>query len=389
MIGTSASSFRSTDFMVNLYERQYTHAGFIGTLITEGSSYSQKVSSFGGADQAEFSLVISEPEIEDWLANGLGRWIKVTDPELRVIWCGFINEISIQISGLEYKIGPVTEIANRVRATYTPQQVNVNPPITEEQQVTDWADDLDSQREFGIIEETISAYNMDSAGAEAVRDLWLTENAWPAREGNYRGDSDGYSMSVSCLGAQHSLNFFTFFETTITSISSPGGMIRRVLSANPNYNYLSTDTQFVGDVDNYLYVYQETGIKGLDAIRGYTSVGDDAGNKTLFWVDDERVCHFGYAPTEPEYFTTLKDASRRIFVADGTEVPPWNVQPGRWIQYMDLPILAIDGSLQSDPRNFFIESISYSMPYGLQINGSSVKTINQRLAQLSMMGNRQ
>lgn len=384
------SRYHSTDFMVHLYEKaSFDGGGFIETLTVEGTSYSQKINSFGGEDQCQFNLVVHEQEIPDWLNRGLGRLVRVTDPALGLVWHGFINEISVKVSGLDYKIGPLTGITNKLRVLYTPQQTQFNPPVVEEEQVTDWGYDIDSRNKFGTIEETISASGASLSTALAVRQTWLNENAWPAREGSYTGSDTGYSLSVSCLGAQHTLNFYTYTNTLTTASSSPSGEIIKILNANPNFDYISSDRQFIREIPLYVYTYQDTGVKGLDAIRGYIEVGSDAGSKTLFWIDQEGVPHYDYAPTQPKYFTDLRDAARRIYLADGVEIPPWRIRPGEWIQYTDLPITTTDQNLAKDPRNFFIESVAYSMPYGLQLNGSSIKTITQKLASLSLMSNRQ
>lgn len=381
-----ATSVRPTAFTVNIYESPTSsHSGFLRSLEIDSDSYSHTISAFGGSNQASFSMVDYAIYTEDWLLNSIGRWVRVFDNELTLIWEGFINSISITISGLEYQIGPMTEIANRVKARYTPQ-ATYTPPIIGLQNETSWTDNLESQAKFGIIEHIISTSELPFSAAVDVRDRWVEEYAWPAREGIYRSDGDDMRVSVECLGAFHTLGFYTFSYTAAPQVYYTSDQVTNALDYNPNLTFINSSRAGIASIQNTIYGYTFSDQTGLEVIRGLTAAGDDAGNRVLFSIDLGGLPKFDYAPTEPKYFTTLRDASRRITVGDGTHVPLWSIQPGEWIQFTDLPLNGELPGMYEDPRNLFIENVTYRMPFALELSGGTIRTLTQQIAKLGLQG---
>jgi hypothetical protein len=45
-----------------------------------------------------------------------------------------------------------------------------------------------------------------------------------------------------------------------------------------------------------------------------------------------------------------------------------------------------DTNIRQDPRNIFVESLAYTAPYGLILNGGKISTLSQRLAQKGLGG---
>ncbi len=72
--------------------------------------------------------------------------------------------------------------------------------------------------------------------------------------------------------------------------------------------------------------------------------------------------------------------------AAGGFVDPWDVKVGEWIQFTDLDVcqtLSTD-SFRDDSRMMFIEGLSYTAPYTLQISGGKVDTLTQQLNKLGL-----
>ena len=86
------------------------------------------------------------------------------------------------------------------------------------------------------------------------------------------------------------------------------------------------------------------------------------------------------------YQHKIQDESLNIEqYGSGVEVRPWNIKPAQWVFLSDF--LAggdIPTERRLDPRFIFIESVTFSAPYDVQINGGKINTIKQLLASQGM-----
>jgi hypothetical protein len=107
-----------------------------------------------------------------------------------------------------------------------------------------------------------------------------------------------------------------------------------------------------------------------------------------FGVYDDRQAYYKKMPTAIEYVYRLSSGSQAIETTGGARVQPWNVRPAKWLEIPDFLIgrAAGGGNLRDDPRNVFIESVTYTAPFGLTINGGKVSTLKQKMAQLGLGG---
>lgn len=104
----------------------------------------------------------------DWLR----RPVVVRSAGQQPIWWGYIWSVAVPIGG--YMVGASMEgVANRVRVRYT--------DTTPAEAVTGWADDVQSQTTFGVIEyeEEMKQEQATSTEAEQRRDRILSDLAWP------------------------------------------------------------------------------------------------------------------------------------------------------------------------------------------------------------------
>ena len=74
----------------------------------------------------------------------------------------------------------------------------------------------------------------------------------------------------------------------------------------------------------------------------------------------------------------------------GNAIQPWAVRPGKWLLFTNLlPGALVAQSLANEPeaeRSMFIESVQYSAPNGLRLQGGVVNSLRQALAQWGVTG---
>jgi len=115
------------------------------------SSYSHTIQAVGGYWQANFTINDNQDNIEDWLADGLGRHIEVFNESQEMIWEGFVDEVSANLGALTVSRGMLLDIANRVSVVYTTVDTSTDPPTTGDQSETSVENDTTSQTKYGII----------------------------------------------------------------------------------------------------------------------------------------------------------------------------------------------------------------------------------------------
>jgi hypothetical protein len=121
-------------------------------------------------------------------------------------------------------------------------------------------------------------------------------------------------------------------------------------------------------------------------IQELVEAGDDNQERVTFGVFADRQITFESLPTDVAYQHRIAGQNARIEVyGAGVEVRPWNVKPGQWVFLPDfLAGTAQPTDKRLDPRYLFIESVKFSAPYDLSLNGGKVNTIRQLLAQQGM-----
>jgi hypothetical protein len=149
---TEPSFFKQSGISVSYHEPLVKGGGFLGTLQDQLDSYRHESRATGGYYSARIRVKERQDVIEDWLQAGLGRHIVVNNEALEVSFVGFLNTINANLGPLTYKLGPLTDIGNRVRVVYSTVDNSVTPPVVGVRTTTADADDTDSQALYGIIE---------------------------------------------------------------------------------------------------------------------------------------------------------------------------------------------------------------------------------------------
>ena len=361
---------------------------YIGELTDRVSSWKHDIDSGMGYRLASFGMTLITGEVDEWYHNGLGRHIVVYNQAHIPIFEGFINVITLNYAGEITKIGPLMEISNRVSVEYTPVDYTVYPPVRGATTTTEIAEDLVSQTLYGILETVLSAGDATAEDAEQCRDSFLVENAYPNITGELNPGQLTIvpQMSVEIAGYGAWLERFIFDAATVGTIDLRT-QILAVLAAEPN-NILSTDYSLISA--NALLVPQseDHNRSGMTVISGLVVLGDAADTRYTFGITAGRKVVYRPVPSTPKYEYRLSEGAISLHdYATLALVQPWDIQVSNWIIFPDLLIgLSPIINLYHDPRAMFIESLSYSAPYGIAFSGSRYSTLAQKLAKLSLGG---
>jgi len=321
--------------------------------------------------------------------NSLGRHVTCYDEDQQIIWAGFVNSVSGNLGGLAIERGPLLDVANRAELYSTPIiDPTPDPPVTGDQMPTVIAQDTASQARWGIIEKILSSGQMLDDMAEQMRDLYLAEYLDPktAKSFSLSGNSNP-QVSIKCLGYVHWLETYAYNQTATALTDVASDKIEDVLAADPN-NLFSTDYSKIDFNGTLVPSYENASRTAWTIIKEITALGDGSDNRWVFGVWDSQRAVYAAVPTTVKYTQSLSDPSQRI-IDDHTKavIPPWKVKPGQWMMYTDLLVGQIqDTTLGVDPRTQFIESVIFTAPADLQLAGSQVSTLQQKLARLGLGG---
>lgn len=359
----------------------------VGNFSDSVSAIRFNVAAEGGYKDASITIAGPLVEIEDWVERGLGRHVEIYDPALDVVFECFVNRLDVGVGPLAQTIGPLLDIGNRVSVIYSPiLDADADPPVIGATQPTTIAEDALSQDRYGIVEKVLSGGTCQDDDAERYRDTYLAEHAWPeSGEALTPGSGGEPTVRLECLGYEAFLDAYVY-STTTTGTTTASAKITAVIGADPN-GLFSTD---YGDIDTNAYLvaaYDDDNTFAKSIIQGIVALGDVSDNRWLFGIYRGRRAHYKQVPDVPDYVHRLSDPAQEVTLTAGGVVRPWNVRPGRWLFIPDWLIGRTEPTaMRRDPRYIFIESVEYSAPYGLRINGNKIGSLPQMLAKMGLGG---
>jgi len=123
-------------------------------------------------------------------------------------------------------------------------------------------------------------------------------------------------------------------------------------------------------------------------IKELVALGDSTGARYTFGCWAGRMLVYEPASTIIDYEQRLGDEQGRIFRKAGGEVRPWNVLPGKWIEFTDfLPGFTLTGTyLRMNPRCMYIERTTFTAPYTVQLSGGDTDLVSRKLGQFGLSG---
>ncbi len=359
-------------------------SNFLFTLTGMENRYSQTIEAIGGYNNAQFNVKDSQTDIEDWIDNGLGRHIETYDEAQNKIWDGFVNRISANLGSLTVTRGPMLDIANRVSIVFSTIITTVTPPLFGIRVQTALANDVSSQTDFGIIEKILSSGGVRPTEAEQIRDTFLAENKEPQTSQNINiPPSQEISVTIECLGYIHLTKVFPF-NSTQTGLQNLSTRIGQIFDASPTVTF---DTSGIASNTTQVRAFENDNNIAWGLLKGLTAKGDASDNRFNLGVFTDQRVKYEQVVNEIVYQERLSDPESRIETLSGERVFPWNVLPGRWLFIPDFLIgQSQPTDLRLDPRAVFIESVTFTAPWGLRIVGGKADRLPQRLARLGLSG---
>jgi hypothetical protein len=363
----------------------YSTRSYAARITSNINYYSHDLRNVGGYWSAALKLNDTVRKIEDWLENGLGRHITVYNPNLDIIWEGFVNRLNATLGGQQHSVGPLLDMANRIKVTYSTENANVEPPVTGSRLTLAAGNNADSQGRYGIVERSFSVRGTDATGATQVRDMMLNDPTTvnPPVSDQFSFGGGGPGADIECLGYWHWLDTYYYTLTGVTGYENLSAKIQAVLAANPNAGVFSTDYSQI-TANTYQVKRYETGDrKGLDVLMELRKLGDSSNNVYQMGMYAGRRMVYGVYPTDIAYHRR-NHSNKGLVNALDRLVRPWDMLPGRWLFTPDFligrypPITGAD--LGRDPRVSFVETVKFNAPYGVSMSGLKFSNVDQVLA---------
>lgn len=357
-------------------------------------SYKHAIDVGGGYESCSFSLNCSMLQAEDWFMS-LGNHIEIHSDGLNQIWEGFVNKIEISAGDISVSRGPLMDVVNKVTVSYS--EVNrgynlggVNVNLGGEQLYTTPYNDTVSQATWGVLEEILSAGSLNPGEINYLPQAYVDDNKNPhvSQDINLSGGGgEQPTVSISCRGYADFLEKYIYSETVAGAATIDlSQKIQNILADDPN-GIFSTDYSKIASNTTAVTRYDDKYKTAKSAINELMPLGDSSFNRYIWGVYNDRVVKYNAVPTTIRYSYSILDGKSRVSEIGGAaEVNPWEVLPGYYILISNLlPGIATNTSdIKKDPRIMFIESVSYSAPYGVQLSGGKTDTISQRMNRLGL-----
>lgn len=351
-----------------------TNPDYLLKLIPE--TYSHTNSASVGYDSCNFTINVDINKLLYIINNLFGRNITCFNDNNVKCWEGFINEINLNIGGLTYNIGPLLDMANKVVARYTEYTTGV--PGT-----TTYANNVASQKQYGVITKVLSIGNVSATNAEKIRDEYLYENSQPFANisGNISDSVGGYSITINCLGHYHLLST-VIYNNTSSGTTTITDKIKSVLASDPNKAINVAAGNFY---NNTLSVNKNDNADRIatDVIRELVNLGGATTNTRTMFVCYGRNAQYRLVDKTIKYLYKEKGI-QNIITVQGKPVDKSLFRPGSFAEN-----ISVAGQLSSNiksKKNFFIESCTYTYPNQLSISGNKYGELGQRLAKLGLGG---
>lgn len=385
---TTPSCLSSKGLSLIAYDPLVIGNNIIANLTESISSYTHTISANGGFTSASFVINGSSNYIEDWLINGMGRHIQLYSPELRIIWEGFVNQAEARIGSMTYSLGPLTGIANRVMAWYTPVWYVDDVKYTGTTYPTILVEDADSQAKYGIWEKVLNIGEVTDDEAEYIRDLYLEENANPVGNPTLSIPSGSHpTINIQCRGYIDWLSNYVYEDLAVNQWVYMNDMIEAILGDDPN-DIISLSYDNIDENTLIFPTHQEEGKTAKTLIDDIVMQGDASNNRWLFGIYADRKASYRAVEPTVEYVYHRDSNVLSVETIYKENVNPWDVTAGKWVS---IPA-ATHGKIydisfpRTDIRSFFGEEVTFTAPDQVVISGAKIRKLSQYMAQRGLGG---
>jgi hypothetical protein len=381
----------SLGFTINISEPLWIGTASLESVGDVVTSYTHAIDVAGGYATCAFNIGGSRDEAEDWLYSRIGAHVEVHNSSGVKVWEGFVNEVSITLGTLAITRGPMTAIANSVYVKYqTPAYYfpGAGLSIGGDQFITGPDDDATSIALYGTREKILSGGTASDNEADNISNTFLNENAYPAisQDVSIGGAGGNVSINIKCSGYMNLLDYVPANIGAGVGEMNLSTKLEETLAKDPD-DIFSTNYDFVESNTEQVQVYYEEDQTALDIIKGLVSLGAGPSGyeRTIWGIYDDLTLHYESIPTDYEYTYSIGDVAQIITDGSNSIVEPWDIKPGKFMLVSDFLVgRIIPATLREDPRMLFIESVTYTAPDTLKLQGGRVDTINQKLAKLNL-----
>ncbi len=355
------------------------------SLALRASGLSTTSQADGGYWSANVQFQASEAEVSDWISQGVGRDITFHNAAGVVVWNGIVNSVSADWGGLSLKSGDFLELANQVTVNYQAVTYNTNPPVGGSKQTVTDAIDLDSQGRYGVQAEVVNAGAGGVTDAEQYRDRFIAERAFPDTSVSFSlQNSNSPSITIECVGYAQLLSR-PLYGTSATGRVNASAKVSSLFALDPNGIF--PDTSAIDENTLQVPAFENGEKRLFEVLQSTTALGDASFNRWISGIGAIRKPYYREAVQEVTYTYLLADTEPRIEGKNRSYVFPWDVQAGKWMFLSGvLENLPTMDDFSKDPRYIFIEDVSWSAVWGLDINGGRVFKSSQILAQMGLGG---
>lgn len=361
----------------------------MGSVTGEIESYRHILRALGGYWEAQFTVNAGRDYAEEWLDERLGWHIEVYDEGQQTIFEGFVNEVEVVMGGFSVTRGPLVQAANKVDLVYSTVDTTTTPPTVGIRALTGIQEDNAQQQRYGIIETILSAGGCTAAEATQVRDAWLADNSRPRTTKRWSNVPAGRTaFTVRVLGYVHMMQHYVYSYTAGSALQTLEQKLEWVLNQDLNDLLNSTNASIVSASSINVKRYDDDQRTAWAIVKDLVARGDGNFDRYVFGIGADRHAVYAIAPDTVDYHVRIADVAQRVETPEGIEVYPWNVLPGKWALFTDFlvgrspPI----SDPRQDPRALFIEQVTYTVPWDVDLQGGRVDRTSQRLAQLGLSG---
>lgn len=299
----------------------------------------------GGCEAAQLTATGSDEALWLWATRLLAD-VEIYAPDATLIWGGVLWGVTLRMPWgiFDYSLDGV---ANRVAVQYS---YETGGGVGTRQE-TAWAEDAASISWYGTLTRLLSASGMTPDAADARRDRYLAQYAWPKAAQAPEGRQSPGSVTLTCLGHWARLQFGIYNDAT-TGIEDTADFAWRVATgAAP---WLNADDSQVDTSGVETSRYRADSRTAQYEIEEAAAIGNAAGERVLVGVDARKRLTFAAAEDEVRYY--WKDGKPHNTMLQ--PVSPWQVTPGKWAEQVDIVAPKLAGVIA--PGKFFIERVTLS-----------------------------
>lgn len=355
-------------------------------LVERASSYQHRIVSLGGYDNA--SLVLSERTkvANDWLLNGLGRHIETLEPSGDIIWEGFVNQITVTRGGATYTVGPLLDIANEVKAIYRKVNTATTIPLIPVNTESAWITATASAARFGTHRRIINKGEMSETEMDQAVQLYLNEHRrMPMKQMISLKSQKAPSTKIDILGYWHMLGY-PYDNPTGTGDSTITNKLGDILDADPNSLFSAANSSRDNNA-TAVQDYEGSAREAKSLITTLVATSDSGFDRYKAGIYAGRKFFYEEVPalsyTEPpSYNYDDEEPYNPLMDSDMSPLEPWDLKPGFWLHNMGFDIgVNFETQLSDDTyQNIFLESVTYSMPGDVQVNGGKILGLDARIS---------